>query len=279
MATQNATKIHPTAVIDKTVEIGEGTTIGPYCVLTGRITLGENSNLVAGVSMMGPVTVGKNNIFYPGCAIGCPPQDYKFKPGMETAGVVIGDECIFRESTSVHAASKMEAPTRLGDKVFMMCTSHVGHDCHLGNNIILVNSALVAGHCRIEDNATMSGNTAIHQFCNMGRLAFLGGGNVATKDIPPFCIVGGRNEIHGLNIIGLRRNGFSRDHITLMRRAFWDILRLNIPRHEMIARLREREAECPPIKEIADFVQNSKRGICYGAVNVTGEGEEGVGSA
>jgi UDP-N-acetylglucosamine acyltransferase len=271
-----ATTIHPTALIESSVQIGEGSTIGPYCVLTGKVTLGERTTLVGGVSMSGPVTIGKSNIFYPGSAIGFPPQDYKFTPGMATAGVSIGDECIFREGTTVHAASKLDAPTRIGNKVFMMCSSHAGHDAIVGNNVILVNGALLAGHTRVDDNATLSGHTAMHQFCHMGRLAFLGGGFVVTKDVPPFCIVGGRNEIHGLNIVGLRRNGFSRDHITLVRRAFWDILRLNIPRPEMIARLRDREEGCPPIKELADFVQNSKRGICYGAVNVTGEEESEV---
>jgi UDP-N-acetylglucosamine acyltransferase len=268
-----ATSIHPTAIVDKTVEIGDGTTIGPYCVLSGKVRLGKTCNLISGVNISGPVTIGDNAAMYPGASIGFPPQDYKFKPGMATAGVVIGDDCIFREHTTVHAASKMEAPTRLGNKVFMMACSHVGHDALVGNNVILVNAALLAGHTQVDDNATLSGHTAIHQFCRMGRLAFLGGGFIVTKDIPPFCIVGGRNEIHGLNVVGLRRNGFARDHITLVRRAFWDILRLNIPRPEMVARLREREADCPPIKELADFVQSSKRGICYGAVNVTGEEE------
>jgi len=265
------TNIHPTAIIDKAAHIGEGSTVGPFCVITGKVTIGKNANLIASAHVNGPTTIGDNFTMYPGAAVGFAPQDYKFKPGMDTAGVVIGDDCIVREGATVHAASKMEAPTTLGNRVFMMANSHVGHDGSVGNNVILVNGCLLAGHTRIDDNATLSGNTAVHQFCRVGRFAFVGGGFICTKDVPPFCVVGGRNEIHGINLVGLRRNGFSRDHITLVRRAFWDVLRLNIPRPEMIARLKELGKDCPPVMELADFVAASKRGICYGAKNVTGE--------
>ena len=250
-----STKIHPTAVIDPACEIGEGCDIGPFCVLTGKVVLGENVRLVSHVTMQGPVTVGNGSIFYPGSAIGFPPQDLKFKLGHATAGVVIGADNMIREGVTIHASTKPDIPTRTGDRCFLMALSHMGHDACIGNDVTMVNAVLLAGHVKVADKVTLGGNAAVHQFCRIGRLAFVGGLVAMSMDVPPFCISGARNTIHGLNVVGLRRNGVDRKDITNLRRAFRDVFRARLPRPEMVALLKEIAKESPIVNEWVEFVE------------------------
>jgi UDP-N-acetylglucosamine acyltransferase len=254
-------KIHPSAIVGKECELADGVEIGPFCVLEGKVSLGEGTRLLSHVTMLGPVTVGRGTTLYPGSAIGFPPQDYKFKPGMPTAGVKIGDGCLLRESTTVHAASKMEHPTTLGDRVFMMVNSHVGHDTVVCNDAILINGALLAGHVHMGEKATVSGNSAIHQFCRLGRMAFVTGTIGVSRDVPPFFMVGARNRLVGINAVGMRRNGFARVDIGYVREAFRRAFRVNLPREEMISILHEIARVSDPVREIAEFVATSKRGV------------------
>lgn len=265
--------VHPLAVVDPKCRLGDGVDIGPGCVLTGEVTLGEGVRLVAGVHVCGPVRIGAGTILYPGACIGFPAQDYKFTMGMPTGGVTIGCNSIIREHVTVHAATRPDVPTTICDKVFMMACSHAGHDARVGNGAILVNSALLAGHAELHDNAIMSGNSAIHQFCRIGRMAFLSGNTGNSKDIPPFCISGSRNRLHGLNLVGLRRGGVPRQQITGLRRAFWEVLRPRLPLSEVVARLGEMGRDNPLVAEIAKFVAESKRGICPGAADAGDEAE------
>ena len=263
--------IHPTAIVSPESELAEGVDIGPWCMLTGRVRLGAGVRLVANVHLSGPVEVGPRTIFYPGACIGFPPQDYKFKLGDITAGVKIGQDSIIREHVTVHAASKADVPTTIGDKVFMMATSHAAHDVRVGNGVLICNSALLAGHSQVHDNAILSGNTAIHQFGQMGRMSFLSGGVACPSDIPPFCVAGGRNILSTVNLVGMRRAGFSREHITAVRNAFWHVLCERLPRKEMIAALEERGKNCPPVMEMAEFIKGSKRPLAKGRRSVEGE--------
>lgn len=254
-------KIHPSAVVGPECELAGGVEIGPYCVLEGKISLGEGTRLLSHVTMLGPVGVGNGTTFYPGSAIGFPPQDYKFKPGMPTAGVKIGDGCLLREGTTVHAASKLDHPTTLGDRVFMMVNSHVGHDTVLANDAILINGALLAGHVHMGEKATVSGNAAIHQFCRIGRLAFVSGALGVSRDVPPFFIVGARNKLIGINAVGMRRNGMARADIGHVREAFRRAFRVNLPREEMLGVLHEIAQVSDPVRELAEFVATTKRGV------------------
>lgn len=256
--------IHPTASISPESELADNVEIGPYCVLIGRVRLESGVRLIGNNYINGPTTIGQNTIVYPFACIGFEPQDYKFAPGAKTAGVVIGKDCLIREHATVHAASNDHTPTRVGDKVFLMVNSHVAHDAKIGNNVVMVNGAGVAGHGEVGDNVTLGGNAVIHQFCRIGRLVMMSGDCAVSLDVPPFCMVNERNRIGGLNQVGLRRNGFSREHITELRRAFRDVLRRPMPREQAIAILRERGATCPPVMEIADFIAASKRGITPG---------------
>lgn len=256
--------IHPTALVSPEAQLAADVEIGPFCVVSGPVALGAGVRLLASVHVQGPTTIGEGTILYPGACIGFEPQDYKFKPGAVTAGVEIGASCLIREHVTIHAASNDHTPTRLGDGCFMMAYTHVGHDCRVGNRVIMVNYSGLSGHCEVADNATLSGHVGAHQFVRIGRLAFLSGGTSVGMDVPPFCMVNERNRLGGLNLVGMRRNGVSREEITEVRRAFRDLFRRPTPKDEMLAQLDERGRGSPAVAEIAEFVRGTRRGICPG---------------
>jgi UDP-N-acetylglucosamine acyltransferase len=255
------TTIHPSAFISPEAELAPGVEIGPYCVLTGPVRLASGVRLVSHVQINGPAEIGEGTIVYPFASLGFEPQDYKFKPGMATAGIRIGANCIIRENVTVHAATKPDIATTLGDRVFMMVGSHVGHDCKVGNNVVMVNYAVIGGHVQLYDNVTMGGISALHQFCRAGRMAFLSGGSMMSTEIPPYCISYNRNSLGGLNLVGMRRAGIPREQITTAREAYRRVFKANLPRKEMVEVLTEMGAGCPPVAEMAEFVATAKRTI------------------
>ncbi len=254
-------KVHQTAIVDDQVELGAGVEIGPYCVVRGAVKLGDGVRLLSNVSMQGPVEVGSNTIFYPGAAVGFEPQDYKFKPGMATAGVVIGENSILREHASVHAASNNEKPTRVGSRTMMMVGSHAGHDVTVGDDVVMVNGSMLGGHSVVQDRVTLSGSVMVHQFCRVGRQAMCGGGSVLTGDMPPYCMSAGRNMVVGLNMVGMRRSGMEKNEIEAVRDAYKKVLRHNPPLGEMREMLDELAAHSVAVKQIADFIRDAKRPI------------------
>lgn len=285
--TSTRARVHPTAEVSPGCELGEGVEVGPHCFLRGRVTLGPGVRLLGNNYIQaegGPVVIGARTVVYPFACIGFEPQDYKFAPGSPTAGVVVGEDCLIREHATIHAASNEHTPTRIGNKVFMMVNTHVAHDGCVGNNVVMVNGAGLAGHGVIEDNVTLGGNAVIHQFCRLGRLVMMSGDCAVSLDVPPFCMVNERNRIGGLNTVGLRRSGMPREHITELRRAFRDLLRNPLPRSEVIAGLEARGRNCPPIAEMARFISESKRGICPGMGkpprgSAKGGGDDAAGDA
>lgn len=256
--------IHPAASISPEAELADGVEIGPHCVLTGAVKLGPGVRLLGHNYIAGPVTIGEGTIIYPFACIGFPPQDVKFKPGDKTAGVAIGKSCQLREHVTIHAASNDHTPTTVGDKVFMMVNAHLGHDVKVGNNVIMVNNSAVGGHGQLHDNATLGGGVLVHQYGRVGRLAFISGGLAVSTDVPPFCMVGERNRLNGLNLVGLRRSGVPREQITVLRRVFREALWRVIRKDEMLRILDERAQGCPPVAEIAEFVRGTRRSICPG---------------
>jgi UDP-N-acetylglucosamine acyltransferase len=259
-----ASTIHSTAVISPEAQLGPDVEIGPYCVVSGKVTLGAGVKLIAHVCVSGPTEIGARTTLYPGCTIGMQGQDFKFKQGDPTGGVVIGEDCFLREHTTVNLATRADRPTRIGNKVMMMVGSHAGHDAQVGNNVILGNATLLGGHSVIFDNVITSGNTGIHQFARMGRMSFMTGNCGVSMDVPPFCIVAARNRIVSINLVGLRRSGASRDEVTAVRRAFWHVFRENLIKSEMIAELKARGKDSALVMEQAVFVEEAKRPICRG---------------
>lgn len=264
-------QIHPSAIVSKDAQIAPSVEIGPWVEIRGKVQLDEGVRVMARVSIEGPVHVGEGTQIYPGVCIGFPPQDVKFKPGDPTPGVRIGKNVLLREGVTIHAASKPEAPTTIGDRVFMMAYSHAGHDAKIANDAILVNAALMAGHSEVGERAILSGATALHQFNRVGRLAMVSGVCAITMDVPPFCLSGARNTIHGLNIVGMRRAGIPREQITSLRAAFREAFLRPLPRQEIIAILTEHGKTCPLAIEMAEFVRTAKRPVCSASISSTEE--------
>ncbi len=252
-------QIHPTAIVDPRVELAEDVVIGPHCVLEGRITIGPGTRLVHHVYMNGPLTIGTGNTFYPNAAVGYGPQDRKFDPQKEGAGLLIGDENIFREGVTIHRATK-DRPTTLGQRNYLMVNAHVAHDCLVGNDCTLANGALLAGHVELQDGVVLGGNAAVHQFCRVGRLAMLSGVSAVSQDIPPFCVAYNLRSIGSLNIIGLRRNGY-RDHIGNMKKAFKILYLSGLNRPAVVEQILSELGGDRLCVEFAEFVRNSRKGI------------------
>ncbi len=253
--------IHPTATVDDRAVLADDAEIGPYCIVSGAVTLGPGVRLLARVSLQGPLTIGAGTVVYPNASLGFEPQDYKFKPGSPTAGVVIGAGCLIREHATVHAATNREKPTRIGDRVFLMVNSHVGHDAEVRDDAILVNNVALGGHAEVHERAIVSGGCVLHQFGRVGRLAMCSGGSVMTNDVPPFCMAAQRNMLVGLNLVGMRRSGMPRAEIDAVRGAYREVLRRNPPRAELLAKLAERGRESPSVMLMHDFVAATKRSI------------------
>ena len=212
--------IHPTAVVDSRATIGAGVTIGPYCVVGPEVVIGDGTVLKSHVNVDGRTRIGKACTVWPFASIGTQTQDLKYQG--EPTRVVIGEECIIRESVTVHPGTKAgDFLTTVGDRCFILAYAHVAHDCRIGNNVVLSNTVMLAGHCHIGDYAILGGGVGIHQFVRVGHHAFIGGMSAIEKDVIPYGMaVGNRAVLAGLNVIGLRRRGFSRDSIHELRRAY-----------------------------------------------------------
>ncbi len=214
-----ATWISPQAVVDKHAEIDENVYIGPFCVVGPRARIGRGTRLENSVTLMGRVTLGVDNEIGPGSVIGGAPQDLARCEG-ETQ-VVIGDRNRIREMVTINCASeKEEGITSIGDDNFLMATAHVGHDCRVGNHVILTNACLLGGHVHIRDRAILGGAAAVHQFCTIYEYAFIGGVSAVRRDIAPFQLTEGNTATpHGINHVGLKRNGFSSETIQRISKA------------------------------------------------------------
>ena len=252
-------RVHPTALIAAEAEVADDVEIGPYVILEGAVRVGPGCVLRPAAHLVGPLTMGRDNRVFTGAVLGERPQHLKYNG--EPTGVEIGDGNVFREHVTVHRATAASGTTRIGSHNFFMANSHVAHDCQVGNRCILANNALLAGHCVLEDGVFLSGNTAVHQFVRIGRLALLGGGAVTTKDIPPFIIQQGFNRVVNVNVVGMRRAGFSSAQITAMRRAYHILFRQQQLLPHALAQLEQELGAVDVIAELIAFIRASARGI------------------
>lgn len=262
---QDGAQIHLSAMVSEDSCLAPTAVVGPGCVLHGKVTLGDNVRLIGGVHLSGPISIGAGTMVYPYACLGFPAQDYKIKPGDPTAGVVIGSGCIIREHVTVHAATKQDVPTIIGDNVFMMVGSHAAHDTRVGNNVVMVNGVALGGHVQVAERVNLGGQSAVHQFCRIGRLAMTGGNSTITTDVPPFCIATERNMLQGLNVIGLRRSGVPRDQITMLRTAYREVIRIKKTKEDIVDGLARIGGDNPLIAEIIEFYKTSRRTICPSA--------------
>jgi len=212
--------ISPLAHIDRRAVLGDGLTIGPFCYVGPGATLGDGCILDSHVVITGNSRIGARNRFWPNCVIGAEPQDKSYYDGV--TGVVIGDDNSFREGVTVNrGAEKEDGLTRVGDRNLLMSNAHVAHNCHVHNDVILVNGVLLGGHVHVQDRVIISGNSAVHHFATVGRLAFVGGCSKIVRDVPPFMLSTGsdENDVRTLNLVGLQRAGLKPEAIALLKQA------------------------------------------------------------
>lgn len=256
--------IHPSAIVEKGAQLGERVTLGPFSFIDADTVVGDDCLIGPHVVIHRHTTLGARSRVHANAVLGDLPQDTSFKNVVSYAR--IGDACVIREGVTIHRGTKEATATVIGNGCMLMANSHVAHNVQMGNHVILANGALLAGYAELGDRTFVSGNSAVHQFCRIGRLAMLGGVSVVTKDVPPFCIhmTGACNRIAGLNIVGLRRAGLTAAQRKSIQHAFNMVYRSGLNVTQALERLR---ADAPDelACEFIAFVASSKRGIvAYG---------------
>ncbi len=248
-------RIDPSAVIGPEVELADDVQIGPACRLDGRVTLGSSTVLMGFNYLRGPLTIGVNNRIYPFACIGFEPQDYKFDPSKAGAGTVIGNDNIFREHVTIHRATSNTVPTTIGNGNMFMVGSHAGHDALVGNHCILANNALVGGHGVLYDRVNLGGGAAVAQKVAVGRLAFISGTIGVTQHVPPFMMSRSLRTAGGINIIGLRRSGMTRDEIDQVKWIFRTLFLARNTRPAMMEALETRAGGSAVVAETLQFLR------------------------
>ncbi len=252
--------IHPTAIVDETAKIADDAIIGPYAIIGANVEIGSGTRIDPHVVIKGPTIIGKNNHIHQFASIGDIPQDLKFDESANTR-LIIGDRNSIREYVSIHRAILAEENvTRIGNDNMLMAHVHIGHNCILGNNIVIVNSANLAGHVKVDDFAILSGFTGIHQFCRIGAHCMVGIQSKVTQDIPPF-VMFAESEPKTINAIGLKRRGFEKEEIQNIKRAFKTIYRRGLSKEQMLEALKEQANSSEGVAKMLTFVEASARGI------------------
>ena len=256
--------IHHTSIISEKAILGSNVIIGPYCIINENVKIGNNVNLKAHVYIDGNTTIGDNCTFFPYCSIGTSPQDLKYKG--EKSKLKIGNNNIFREYVTVNPGTEGGGLiTVIGDNCLFMISAHVAHDCIIGNNVIMVNNASLAGHVILEDYAIMGALSGAHQFCRIGKHSMIGGLSGVDSDVIPYgTVIGNRAYLSGLNIIGLKRRGFSKDVIQDLRKAYGVLFSSQEGIFsDRVKEVSEEFSDNEPIQEIVQFLKSEKtRSIC-----------------
>ncbi len=259
--TSERTSVHPTAVVDPAACLGPGVVVGPHAVVGAGVEIGAGTEVGAGAVIQGPARIGKDNRISPLAALGTPPQDLKYAG--EEVYLEVGDRNQFREFATVHRGTvKGGGTTRIGDDNLFMVYTHVAHDCQVGSRTVFANNATLAGHVEVDDDATVSAFTSVHQFCRVGRHAYVGAYSVVVMDALPFVkTVGQKPAVYGLNTIGLSRKGFTPEAIRRLDRAYRLLVRSRLSTEEALARIRQELGGDPDVDYLVGFVESSRRGL------------------
>jgi UDP-N-acetylglucosamine acyltransferase len=253
--------IHPTAMIGSKTKIGADVTIGPYAIIGDEVTIGDGT-IIGPHAVIDPyVEIGDQCQVFQFASVGAVPQSLKFKG--ELTWTKIGNRCIIREFVTINRGTEEGGGvTRIGDDCLLMAYAHIAHDCILGNRVVMANNATLAGHVVIGNFATVGGLTAVHQFVRIGDYAFVGGKTVVVKDITPYVLASGdRATLHGLNLVGLKRQDFSPEVLKQLKKAYRIIFRIGLTRNEAIERVNAEVDLIPEVKTFIDFIKASERGI------------------
>lgn len=254
--------IHPTAIIGKNVELGAANEIGPYVIIEDGVKIGARNRIWTQAYVCSGTEIGDENEIHMGAVIGQAPQDLAYQ-GAKT-GAKIGHRNIIREYVTIHRGTKEGTVTKVGNQNYLMVNVHVAHNCRIGNKVIMVNGAGLAGYCVIEDEAFLSGMTVFHQFTQIGRLAMVSALSAINLNIPPFMMCGGRGAIvHGVNVVGMRRAGISARARDEIKQAYKLLYRSGLSIPHALSEI-EKNYSSPEIKHLVEFIRNSKRGIAGG---------------
>ena len=248
------------AIVDKKAKIGEGVEIGPFAIIEPDVELGPRVKVWPHAYICSGSTIGEDTEIHMGAVIGHLPQDLAFDK-KNKAYLNIGKRTIVREYATIHRGTKDGSATIIGDDCYLMAVSHVGHNCEIGNKVIIANGALLSGYVSVEDCAFVSGNVVIHQFCRIGELSMIGGFTGINKDVPPYMLVRGPSVVRSINLIGLRRARFSKESIESIKEAYRLLYQSNLNTSQAIEEIGKMKPS-RELKHLVEFVQNSKRGIC-----------------
>lgn len=258
---ESTTQVHPTAIVSPKATIGESCRIGPFTIIGDDATLGSRVRIDSHCVIEGRTRIGEDSHIFPFVSIGLPPQDLKYSG--EPTETEIGKRTRVREFVTIHrGTSGGGGITRIGDDCFLMAQVHVAHDCLIGNQVIMANAATLAGHVMVDDGANIGAYSGVHQFCRVGREAYVGGYSVVVKDALPFALtVGNHARCYGLNKVGMRRRGYSRETIDALHRAFHLLLSSKLNTAQALERIREDIRNSGEVSELVAFIESSKRGV------------------
>jgi UDP-N-acetylglucosamine acyltransferase len=261
MAFPSSCRVHPTAIISGETTLGENVEVGALAVIDGAVNIGDDCVIRQGAYLFGPLKIGRCNTIHSGAVLGDRPQHHKYNN--EPTWLEIGDRNVFREHVTVHRGTTYAMKTVVGNDNFFMVSSHVAHDCVIGNHCILANGALVAGHCVLHDNVILSGNTAVHQFVRIGRLGMISGCSATGKDIPPFVIQQGLDNVSGINVVGMKRAGMAREQINAVRTAFKILFREGLVLPAAMAKMQRDLGDFDAVQEMLSFLRGCTKGINF----------------
>jgi len=252
--------IHPSAIVHPNAVLGEGVVIGPFCIVEEDVTIGEGTELLANVIVHRWTSLGRNNRVRPGVVLGGAAQDFKYQ-GEET-WLRIGDNNMIGESVTMHRGSREGSATTVGDNNFFMGYTHVAHDCHVANHVVMTNYSGLAGHCTVDDGAIIAAYAGTHQGVRVGTLAMLGAGALTSQDITPFTTaVGVPARPVGLNSIGMQRAGIPDEHRQLVQQAWQILFTRQLTVENAVAAIKDEVAESPAVQMFLTFIEGTKRGI------------------
>ncbi len=255
-------QIHPHAVVSPKAKLGKGVQVGAFAMVGADVELGDECVVHPHAVVQGPAKFGGRNVFHAFCVIGGDPQDYTYRG--EHVDLSVGEENTFREYVTIsRGTNKGGGTTRIGNKNFFLAYSHVGHDCEVGSGTLFVNGATLAGHVTVQDYVTIGAFSPVHQFCRLGRYAYVGACTVITQDVPPFSLIVTERETKcfGPNTIGLERKGFSTERVKMLEKAFRLLTRSKKNTSQALQEIRSAMGESEDVKELIEFVEKAERGI------------------
>jgi UDP-N-acetylglucosamine acyltransferase len=254
-------KIHPTAIVSAKAKLASGVEVGPFSIIGDNVTIGKGTTVASHVVIEGWTTIGERCRIFQFASIGAVPQDIKFRG--EKSEVVIGNDNVIREFVTINRATgRGSGKTIIGNHNLLMAYSHVAHDCQIGNYVALANAATLAGHIEIEDHAIIGGLVGIHQFTRIGAYSIIGGASGVPKDIPPYTMaVGQRARLYGLNLVGLKRHGFSDEAISRLKKSYRILFRSGLVLSRACEQVTQEMGSYPEVDRLIQFIQKSERGI------------------